>query len=67
MKNKWVRLVIEIILAALVVNIGNTIGGTLGNVVTVIGGVGFVYAIVQVFQKPRRVDASSDTPPASST
>jgi hypothetical protein len=51
MKNKWVRFVVTLLLGAFIVNVGNLIGGALGNVITIFGGVAIIYAIVEVFKK----------------
>jgi hypothetical protein len=51
MKNKWVRVVVTLLLGGLVVNVGNMIGGDLGNVITIFGGIAVIYAIVEVFRK----------------
>jgi uncharacterized membrane-anchored protein YjiN (DUF445 family) len=59
MKNKWVRMIVTILLGAFVVNIGNMIGGVVGNVITMIGGIAVIYAIVEVFKKPKNIPPSA--------
>jgi hypothetical protein len=51
MQNKWVRFVVTLLLGVFVVNVGNMIGGTVGNVITIFGGIAIIYAIVEVFRK----------------
>jgi hypothetical protein len=51
MKNKWMRFSVTLLLGAFIVNVGNMIGGALGNVITIFGGIAIIYAIVEVFRK----------------
>jgi hypothetical protein len=51
MQTKWVRFVVTLLLGCVVINVGNMIGGPLGNVITIFGGIAIIYAIVEVFRK----------------
>jgi hypothetical protein len=51
MQNKWVRFVVTLLLGIFVVNVGNMIGGALGNVITIFGGIAIICAVVEVFRK----------------
>lgn len=62
MKNKWVRLVVTVLLGAFVVSVGGTIGGTFGDIVTIIGGVAVVYGIVDAFKKEKSQITTISTP-----
>jgi hypothetical protein len=53
MNNKWVSLIATLILALVVINIGEGLGGTVGDLATVFGGVAFVYGIVEFFRKQK--------------
>ena len=54
MKNKWVRVVFDVLLGGVLISMGNSIGGYLGDIITIFGGVAIVYAIFEAFkeQKP---------------
>jgi hypothetical protein len=56
MQNKWVRFVVTLLLGGFVVNVGNMIGGDLGNVITIFGSIAIIYAIVEVFRKKQLRD-----------
>jgi hypothetical protein len=51
MQNKLVRFVVTLLLGGFVVNVGNMIGGDLGNVITIFGSIAIIYAMVEVFRK----------------
>jgi hypothetical protein len=51
MKNKWVRFVVTLLLGTFIVNVGNMIGGTLGNLITIFGGIAIICGIAEVFRK----------------
>jgi hypothetical protein len=51
MQNKLVRFVVTLLLEGLVVNVGNMIGGDLGNVTTILGSIAIIDAVVEVFRK----------------
>jgi hypothetical protein len=53
MKNKWVRMIVTILLGAFVANIGNMIGGVIGNIITIFGGVAIIYGVVEAFKKQK--------------
>ena len=48
-------MIVTILLGALVVNMGNMIGGVVSNVITIVGGIAVIYAIVEVFKKPKNI------------
>lgn len=49
--NKTSKMLIAVFLGALIVTLGNKIGGGLGNFVTILGGIGAVYAVVDNYKK----------------
>ena len=51
MKNKWVRVAVIIVLGAIVISVGDGIGGVLGNIITILGGVAIIYGIVEAIRK----------------
>jgi hypothetical protein len=51
MQNKWVRLVVTLLLGSFIVNVGNMIGGDFGNIIAIFGGIAVIYAIVEVFRR----------------
>jgi hypothetical protein len=53
MKNKAVRVVIEVLLGLVLVSVGNSIGGVVGNLITIFGGIAVVYAIVEASKKQK--------------
>jgi hypothetical protein len=48
---KILKTILIIVLGGIVVSVGNNLGGTLGNIVVIIGGVGVIYGIVDTYRK----------------
>jgi hypothetical protein len=49
--NRYVRVAIAVLLGALIIEIGNSVDGTSGGLITMLGGVVMLYAIVELFRK----------------
>jgi hypothetical protein len=49
--NRYARAAIAVLVGALIVEIGNAVGGTPGGLITLLGGVVMLCAIVEVFRK----------------
>jgi hypothetical protein len=49
--NRYGRVAIAVLLGALIVEIGNSVDGTSGGLLTMFGGVVMLYAIVELFRK----------------
>jgi hypothetical protein len=49
--NRYVRAAIAVLVGALIVQLGNTVAGTWGGLITLLGGAVMLYAIVELFRK----------------
>lgn len=49
--NRYVRAATAVLVGALIVELGHTVGGTSGGLITLLGGIAMLYAIVEVFRK----------------
>jgi hypothetical protein len=49
--NRYVRAAIAVLVGALIVQIGKSVGETSGGLITLLGGAVMLYAIVEVFRK----------------
>jgi hypothetical protein len=49
--NRYVRAAIAVLVGALIVQLGNAVAGISGGLITLLGGVAMLYAIVEVFRK----------------
>lgn len=49
--NRYVRAAIAVLVGALIVQIGKSVDGTWSGLITLLGGVVMLYALVEVFRK----------------
>jgi hypothetical protein len=49
--NRFVRAAIAVLIGALIVHIGKSVGETWGGLITLLGGVVMLYSLVEVFRK----------------
>lgn len=49
--NRYIRVAVAVLLGAFIVEIGNSVGETSGGLITMLGGIVMLYAIVELFRK----------------
>jgi len=52
---KILKIILIVLLGGIIVSVGNTIGGTVGNMVVIIGGIGAVYGIITILRKKKQI------------
>jgi hypothetical protein len=53
MKSRGGRFIVTVLLATVIETCGTSIGGVIGNLLSIFAGVVLIYAIVEVFKKPK--------------